>query len=100
MWQNYMVVAVDVGELSEAARALSTIVGQRTGREASLAVDHAVLSKLVDAVTREPWNNGKGDENKEGPVTSNEGLALLPIVDRLFNVVILPRVSNDPRIYA
>jgi tetratricopeptide (TPR) repeat protein len=100
MWQNYMVVAVDVGELSEAARALSTIVGQRAGKEASLAVDHAVLSKLVDAVTREPWNDGKGDENKEGPVTSNEGLALLPIVDRLFNVVILPRVSDDPRIYA
>jgi hypothetical protein len=100
MWQNYMVVAVDVGELSEAARALSRIVEERAGKEAANAVDPAVLSKLVDAVTRESWNDGKGDEDREGPVTSNEGLALYPIVERLFNVVILPRVSDSPRVYA
>lgn len=100
MWQNYMVVAVDVGELSEAARALSRIVEERAGKEAANAVDPAVLSKLVDAVIREPWNAGKGDENREGPVTSNEGLALYPIVERLIKVVILPRVSDSPRVYA
>ncbi len=100
MWQNYMVVAVDVGELSEAARALSTLVEMRSGKDAAAVVDYAVLSKLVDAVTRESWNGGKGDEDKEGPVTSNEGFGLLPIVDRLFDSVILPKVSDSPRVFA
>jgi hypothetical protein len=100
MWTNYMIVAVDVGELSEAARALSRIVQGRLGKDVSNAIDVAVLSKLVDAVTREDWNGGKGSLQEGQPRTSNEGLGLLPIVDRLFNEVILPRVSNSPRIYA
>jgi hypothetical protein len=100
MWTNYMIVAVDVGELSEAARALSRIVQGRLGKDVSSAIDEAVLSKLVDAVTREDWNGGKGNLPEGQPRTSNEGLGLLPIVERLFNEVILPRVSPSPRIYA
>ncbi|GHJ86267.1 hypothetical protein NliqN6_2669 [Naganishia liquefaciens] len=100
VWTNYMIVAVDVGELSEAARALSRIVSGRTGKDVSTAIDLAVLSKLVDAVTREDWNNGKGSLAEGQPRTSNEGLGLLPMVERLFNEVILPRVSDSPRIYA
>lgn len=95
-----MVVAVDVGELSEAARALGRIVQGRVGKDVSSAIDDAVLSKLVDAVTREDWNGGKGSLHEGQPRTSNEGLGLLPIVERLFNEVILPRVSDSPRIYA
>ncbi|KAJ9123698.1 hypothetical protein QFC24_003472 [Naganishia onofrii] len=100
VWTNYMVVAVDVGELSEAARALGRIVQGRVGKDVSSAIDDAVLSKLVDAVTREDWNGGKGSLPEGQPRTSNEGLGLLPIVERLFNEVILPRVSDSPRIYA
>ncbi|KAJ9097544.1 hypothetical protein QFC19_006718 [Naganishia cerealis] len=100
MWTNYMVVAVDVGELAEAARALGRIVQGRLGKDVSSAIDDAVLSKLVDAVTREDWNGGKGNLPEGQPRTSNEGLGLLPMVERLFNEVILPRVSDSPRIYA
>lgn len=95
-----MIVAVDVGELSEAARALSRIVSGRTGKDVSTSIDLAVLSKLVDAVTREDWNGGKGNLAEGQPRTSNEGLGLLPMVERLFNDVILPRVSDSPRIYS
>ncbi|KAJ9123389.1 hypothetical protein QFC22_001588 [Naganishia vaughanmartiniae] len=100
VWTNYMVVAVDVGELSEAARALGRIVQGRVGKDVQSSIDDAVLSKLVDAVTREDWNGGKGSLPEGEPRTSNEGLGLLPIVERLFNEVILPRVSDSPRVYA
>lgn len=59
-------------------------------------LDADVLDKLVDSVTRDDWNNGTP---LTPPTTSNEGWGLLPIVERLFDVVILPRISNDPRIW-
>jgi hypothetical protein len=100
MWQNYMIVAVDVGQLSEAARALSRTLESKNARDAATQVDLAVLSKLVDAVTREDWNGGAGSRSPDQPYTSNEGMGLLPIVERLFEVVILPRVAETSRIYA
>jgi hypothetical protein len=100
MWQNYMIVAIDVGQLAEAARALSRVVESKNGKPNESLIDLAVLSKLVDAVIREDWNGGAGNRAPDQPITSNEGMGLLPIVDRLFNVVILPRVSDSPRIYA
>lgn len=99
MWQNFMVVAVDVGELSEAARALGQIIDRQARKDTTAAVDEAVLSKLVDAVTREDWNGGKGNRAEGQHLTSNEGLGLYPIVERLFNDVILPKVSDSPKIY-
>lgn len=100
MWQNYMIVAVDVGQLAEAARALSRAIESKNGREAAKDVDLAVLAKLVDAVVREDWNGGAGSRPEGQPMTSNEGMGLLPIVSRLFDVVILPRISDSPRVYA
>lgn len=99
MWQNYMIVAIDVGEMAEAARAQSRLVEDKRDKEARTVIDEAVLSKLVDAVTREDWNGGQGSLGEGQVRTSNEGLGLLPIVDRLFDVVILPKCSTLPSIY-
>ena len=52
MWYNYMVVAMDVGELSEACRALARMVRMRIEKDGVAAIDIEVLNKLVDAVTR------------------------------------------------
>ena len=89
MWQNFMIVSIDVGELAEAARAMTAVV------EAKSSVDADVLDKLVDSVTRDDWS----DRHGRVAVTSNEGLGLLPLVERLFDVVILPRVSDSPRVF-
>jgi hypothetical protein len=94
MWQNYMVIAIDVGELSESARAMTRVIEEIRQTDAAVSVDIDVLDKLVDSVTREDWNGGTPKIT-----TSNEGFGLLPIVDRLFDHVILPRVSDSPRIW-
>ncbi|VDB90478.1 unnamed protein product [Peniophora sp. CBMAI 1063] len=102
MWMNYMIVAMDVGELAEAARALGRIVEERAAKNGADAVDVDVLDRLVDAVTRAPAD---ADEAVEGAGTArdavfnpNEGHGLLRRVTDLFERVILPRVSS-PRIF-
>ena len=52
MWNNYMVVAMDVGELSEACRALGRVVEERSAKDGASCVDVDVLDRLVNAVTR------------------------------------------------
>lgn len=99
MWQNYMVVAVDVGELSEAVRAMTRVVEEMAGSDPILAVDPDVLDKLVDAVALDDWNNGAGPANGKPPPTSNVGWGLLPLVERLFDVTIFPRVSDNDRVW-
>ncbi|WWD01136.1 hypothetical protein V866_008075 [Kwoniella sp. B9012] len=97
MWQNYMIVSIDVGELSEAARAMTRVVEELSNKDPVLAVDPDVLDKLVDSVTRDDYSLLK--EGNVVPKTSNEGFGLLPIVERLFDVTILPRISDSPRIW-
>lgn len=94
MWQNYMIIAIDVGELSESARAMTRVIEEINQKDATVAINNDVLDKLVDSVTREDWNGGTPKIT-----TSNEGFGLLPIVDRLFDHVILPRVSDSPRVW-
>ncbi|KAF8524551.1 tetratricopeptide repeat domain 27 [Hysterangium stoloniferum] len=94
MWSNYMIVAVDVGELAEASRALTRIVEQRADKDRAACVDEEVLGRLVDAVTRVPWEQSEDHV----PRTQNEGHGLLPRVLDLFERTILPRVSS-PRIF-
>ncbi|CAG8624085.1 11139_t:CDS:1, partial [Acaulospora colombiana] len=98
MWSNYMVVSVDVGELSEACRALGRVVEERAEKDGEAAVDTEVLSRLVNAVTRAPDAQGTA-ESESQPTNPNEGLGLYPRVDDLFTKVILPRVSSSPRIW-
>lgn len=96
MWANYMVVAIDVGELNEAARAQARVVEEMFDKDPVVAVDPDVLDKLVDSVTRDEWNGG---EPAQPPTTSNEGWGLYPVVDRLFEKTILPRISDNPRVW-
>jgi hypothetical protein len=98
MWQNFIIVAVDVGELSEACRALGRLVELRAAKDGAASVDVEVLERLVDAVTRASSNE---EEPSEGQRVRNpdEGHGLFPRVHDLFTRVVLPRVSDSPRIY-
>lgn len=107
VWANYMMVSVDIGRLSEAARAMARVVEIRS-REASSSlaehsaeeiVDLAVLQRLVGAVTRAPANEADAvadDAPKDGRVVHNpdEGHGLRPAVERLFEQTLLPRFST------
>ncbi|WWC60871.1 uncharacterized protein I303_103447 [Kwoniella dejecticola CBS 10117] len=97
MWQNYMIVSIDVGELSEAARAMTRVVEELSDKNPLMAVDFDVLDKLVDSVTRDDYSLLK--EGKVVPKTSNEGFGLLPLVERLFDQTILPRISDSSRVW-
>jgi hypothetical protein len=97
MWANYMVISIDVGELSESARAMTRIVEERASKDGAAVVDLDVLNKLVDSVTRD--DHSLLAKGKVVPTSSNEGFGLLPLVERLFDTTILPRVSDSPRIW-
>jgi hypothetical protein len=101
-----MIVSMDVGELSEACRALGRIVQETASKTGAQSVDEDVLDRLVDAVSRVPY-----DEKPEtGPtagldgtsggyvISPNEGHGLFPNVRNLLEKIILPTVSS-PRIF-
>lgn len=105
VWSNYMVVSVDVGLLSEAARALGRMVeirvreGELSATQdapASSVVDLATLNKLVDAVIRAPAPAEFAEPDKAQ--SAHEGKGLLPAVRRLFVDTLLPRFSTDPAV--
>ncbi|KAG9317768.1 hypothetical protein JVU11DRAFT_1987 [Chiua virens] len=121
MWSNYMIVAVDVGELSEACRAQARIVEERAAKVGPECVDEQVLARLVDAVTRVTVDLGpdgdkqadgaSGEKDREAATTpdgharerdavmdSNQGRGLSRRVLDLFERTILPRISA-PRIF-
>ncbi|TFY68159.1 hypothetical protein EVJ58_g1183 [Rhodofomes roseus] len=102
MWSNYMIVAMDVGELSEACRALGRIVEERSTKDGAHSVDEDVLDRLVNAVTRAPANPDDavegGGSGGQAVQNFNEGHGLLRRVNELFERTILPRVSS-PRIF-
>lgn len=118
MWSNYMIVAVDIGELSEACRAQARIVEERAAKIGAECVDEEVLTRLVDAVTRTPVDpdhpdpsDSVGAVNSEGTsgtpraqdsVTAdpNHGRGLSRRVVDLFELTILPRVSSSRIFYA
>lgn len=98
MWTNYMIICMDVGELSEACRALARIVEERSAKAGAGCVDEDVLERLVDAVTRAPANpddaiDGDGTAH-DAARNPNEGHGLLKRVLDLFDRTILPQVSS------
>lgn len=96
MWNNYMIVSMDVGELSEACRALGRVVEERSSKDGASCVDVDVLDRLVNAVTRA---SAKPDEESDNTSSNpNGGRGLLRRVTDLFERTILPRVSS-PRIF-
>ncbi|KAL4076375.1 hypothetical protein J3A83DRAFT_4089828 [Scleroderma citrinum] len=104
MWSNYMIVAVDVGELSEACRAQARIVEERADKVGVESVDEQVLERLVNAVTQasdDPDHAVTAERQRDttGDVRSpNEGRGLVGTVLDLLERTILPRVSS-PRIF-
>ncbi|KAJ7601038.1 hypothetical protein C8J56DRAFT_911911, partial [Mycena floridula] len=104
MWSNYMVVAIDVGELNEACRALGRVIDETNSKSngKSQAVDIDVLERLVDAVTRAPSkleDAVEGGDQENAVLNPNEGHGLLLSVTNLFERTILPQVSGSPRIF-
>ncbi len=92
-----MIVALDVGELSEACRALARVVEERSTKDGASSVDEDVLERLVNAATRAEADHSTEDgESGNVPNLPNEGLVRQ--VTDLFERVILPRVSS-PRIF-
>ena len=89
-----MVVAIDVGELAESARAMTRLIEIR-----GKAVDEDVLDKLVDAVTRDDYRASDDPAKVVGSSSSNEGFGLLPTIERLFDNTILSRISDNPRVW-
>ncbi|KAG6899989.1 hypothetical protein C0993_004608 [Termitomyces sp. T159_Od127] len=101
MWSNYMVVAMDVGELAESCRALGRVVEETSGKVGADSADIDVLDRLVAAVTRAPTNpEDEGAEGGEAAAAQNpnEGRGLAGSVSRLFERILLPRVSS-PRVF-
>ncbi|KAF6748986.1 hypothetical protein DFP72DRAFT_552793 [Ephemerocybe angulata] len=101
MWYNYMIVSMDVGELSEACRALGRVVEETVEKVGASAVDEDVLERLVDAVTRAPLDieEAKKEGGDQYDVNSpNEGHGLYRNVLDLFERILLPRVSA-PRVF-
>lgn len=96
VWMNYMVVAVDVGEMNEACRALGRIVEMRGEKDGEDAVDLDVLERLVNAVTRGDEEEEEGQSYGGNP---NGGKKLATRVEQLITKEILPRISNSPRIF-
>ena len=92
-----MVVAVDAGQLSEAARALGRIVEETSDKMGARSVDEPVLERLVEGVTRAPSNLEdavEGGDTQNALMNPNEGHGLLKTVLDLFERIILPRVSS------
>lgn len=127
MWMNYMIVAMDVGEFSEAARAQARVVEERADKIGAAAVDEDVVDRLVDAVTRasgsreaKSCSSGAGEgaavaaadaaaansaqsaDNTNSGVANdsnpNVGASLRPRVYDLFERTLLPRVGSE-RVY-
>ena len=94
MWSNYMLVATDVGELSEACSALARVVEQRAAKDGAACVDVEVLERLVDAATR--GETEKADKSGDGSAgtVQNPRFTLFRQVTDLLDRVILPRVSS------
>lgn len=97
-----MIIAIDVGELSEACRAQGRIVEERSQKVGVESVDFDVVNKLVDAVTRTPAEAKKTAASvaissnfvADSFRNPNEGHGLLPRVLDLFERIILPRISS------
>ena len=104
MWNNYIIVALDVGELSEACRALGRVVEERAAKDGAACVDEDVLDRLVDAATRGPEDagisggDGGGGAAAAEPPKATQTAGLERRVEELFTRTILPRVSS-PRIF-
>ena len=91
MWQNYLIVCIDIGELAEAVRAMTRLVEDLASKDPILALDVDVLDKLVDAVVSAPYAAPADDSMPTFGLHTN--------VERLFEQTILPRISDNARVW-
>jgi hypothetical protein len=91
MWYNYMLIATDIGELSEACRALTRVVEERAAKDGESCVDFEVLGHLINAVAQPSEAMTVADINK--------GELLAPRVLDLFSKTLLPRFSASSQIF-
>ncbi|CAK5268629.1 unnamed protein product [Mycena citricolor] len=91
MWYNYVIVSMQVGELSEACRAQGRVIELK----GEGSVDEDVLERLVNALTRAATQ----DDGETEDVSPNQGKALFRPVKHLFEDIVLPRVSSSPRVF-
>lgn len=104
MWQNYMVVCMDIGELSEACRALGRVVEELSEKKKTgePIVDYEVMDHLVDAVVKSPVSDdgsNNADSKSASSSTPNAGRGLYPRVRDLFTRTILPRISSSAQVF-
>ncbi|KAG9291160.1 hypothetical protein G9A89_013032 [Geosiphon pyriformis] len=88
VWTNYMYTAIDIGEFSEAIRAMQRVVDLLWQKEKEKCVDIEVLEIIVNSVTQ-----GILDADK------NNVKFLVPKVERLLFEGITSRVTNNPKIW-
>lgn len=62
IWVNYLLVSVDVGELSEACRAMARLAQLRADKDGTGAIDLDILDKLVQVVVRDAASVKVGDK--------------------------------------
>ncbi|KAL1729472.1 hypothetical protein EV714DRAFT_273724 [Schizophyllum commune] len=96
IWANYMVVSVEVGELSEAARALARVADETSGQE----IDPDVLDRLVGAAVKEvetgkeKETDGQGQEDEHATGDKSRVSVLTRTVRSLFDNSLLPRLGG------
>ncbi|CAG8677117.1 721_t:CDS:1 [Ambispora leptoticha] len=83
IWTNYMYTAIDIGEFSEAIRAMQRVVDLRWEKEKEKCVDLEVLEIIVNSVTR-------GLDNSD---------RLAPKVERLLTETITSRLTTNQKIW-
>jgi len=101
---------MEVGEFSEACRALGRVVEELSEKQGASSVDLDILECLVELVVKptteqefiveDDGNTATPSGGKAGNGPSPDvGHGLYPRVADLFTRVILPRISSSPRIF-
>ncbi|SAL97342.1 hypothetical protein [Absidia glauca] len=88
MWQNLLVVSVDIGQFADAIWAMQRVVDLRWEKVRDEAVDIEVLQLIVASVVQN-WPD----------IHAQEGRRLARQVQRLLEDVILSRITNSPAIW-
>jgi tetratricopeptide (TPR) repeat protein len=98
MWENYMLVSLDVGELSECIRAMRRCIGLRSNECGEAAVDFEVLKLLVQETI---GLDAPTDEQTTSEIGSGPGsLRGFPrMVNDLMMQVVQPLITHDPRLW-
>ncbi|EIW70151.1 hypothetical protein TREMEDRAFT_30027 [Tremella mesenterica DSM 1558] len=105
MWQNYMFLALSVGELVEACRAMMRLVEDFGGKDPIRMVDFDVLDKLVDAsqklntIPEDDVAQSTKPEVDSSELKENFTYGLEYTLSLLFSQTLLPRITDSSHIY-